>query len=53
MAKVFLRVVYGACVWHVEMNLKNKFKSKNVISIFNEVARAYKISEFTTKFFKL
>ena len=35
------------------MNLKNKFKNKSVISIFNEVARAYKISEFIATFFEL
>ncbi|KAL5552185.1 hypothetical protein UlMin_002361 [Ulmus minor] len=35
------------------MNLKNKFKSKSVVSIFNEAARAYKISEFTAKFSEL
>ena len=45
MANFFPRAVYGACVWHVEMNLKNKFKSKNVIFIVNESARAYKILE--------
>ncbi|KAL5555055.1 hypothetical protein UlMin_037291 [Ulmus minor] len=52
-AKIFLRAIYGACVWHVEKNMKNKFKSKSAISIFNEAARAYKISEFTTKFSEL
>ena len=50
MANVFLRALYRAYVWHVEMNLKNKFKSKSVISIFNEAARAYKISKFIAKF---
>ena len=43
-ANIFPRAEYGACVWYVEMNLKNKFKSKSVISIFNEATRAYKIS---------
>ncbi|KAL5580747.1 hypothetical protein UlMin_013189 [Ulmus minor] len=50
---MFTKAIYGACVWHVKINLKNKFKSKSVISIFNEAVRAYKISEFTAKFFEL
>ena len=53
MANVFPRALYGACVWYVEINLKNKFKSKSAISIFNEAARAYMISKFTAKFSEL
>ena len=52
-ANVFPIALYGACVWHLEINLKNKFKNKSVISIFNKAVRAYKILEFIAKFSKL
>ncbi|KAL5561311.1 hypothetical protein UlMin_031058 [Ulmus minor] len=52
-ATVFPQVTYGACYWHVGQNLKNRFKSKDANTIFNQAAEAYKLSEFSAKFAKL
>ena len=49
MGKEYPEITHGLCGFHMNMNLKNRFKSKVVCNLFHEASRAYRQSEFLEK----
>ncbi|KAK2638396.1 hypothetical protein Ddye_026191 [Dipteronia dyeriana] len=46
MAKEYPEIPHGLCGFHMNMNLKNRFKSHVVWNLFHEASRAHKQTEF-------
>ncbi|KAK2644974.1 hypothetical protein Ddye_020169, partial [Dipteronia dyeriana] len=49
MAKEYPELPHGFCVFHMNMNLKNIFKSHVVCKLFHEASRAHRQIEFLEK----
>ncbi|KAK2638662.1 hypothetical protein Ddye_026457 [Dipteronia dyeriana] len=49
MAKEYPEIPYGLCGFHMNMNLKNRFKSHVVCNLFHEASRAHRQTEFLEK----
>ncbi|KAK3219531.1 hypothetical protein Dsin_013501 [Dipteronia sinensis] len=53
MAKEYPEITHGLCGFHMNMNLKNIFKSHVVPNLFLETSRAHRESEFLEKIHEL
>ncbi|KAK2643814.1 hypothetical protein Ddye_019009 [Dipteronia dyeriana] len=49
MAKEYPEIPHGLCGFHMNMNLKNRFKSHVVCKLFHEASRAHRQTEFLEK----
>ncbi|KAK2661446.1 hypothetical protein Ddye_000020 [Dipteronia dyeriana] len=49
MAKEYLEIPYGICGFHININLKNRFKCHIVCNLLHEASRAHRQSEFLEK----
>ena len=49
MGKEYPEITHGLCGFHMNMNLKNRFKSHVVCNLFHEASRAHRQSEFLEK----
>ncbi|KAI9201349.1 hypothetical protein LWI28_022030 [Acer negundo] len=49
MGKEYPEITHGLCGFHMNMNLKNRFKSHVVCNLFYEASRAHRQSEFLEK----
>ncbi|KAK2641298.1 hypothetical protein Ddye_023061 [Dipteronia dyeriana] len=53
MAKEYPEIPYGLCAFHMNMNLKIRFKSHVVCKLFHEASRAHRQTEFLAKMSEL
>ncbi|XP_038891731.1 uncharacterized protein LOC120081127 [Benincasa hispida] len=49
----FPTVFHGLWTWHIEQNLVTNFKDNTVVGIFRDAARAFRMTEFQTKWDEL
>ncbi|KAK3221292.1 hypothetical protein Dsin_008317 [Dipteronia sinensis] len=49
MGKEYPEITHGLCGFHMNMNLKNRFKSQVVCNLFREASRAHRESKFLEK----
>ena len=49
MATQYPEITHGLCGFHMNMNLKNRFRSQVVCNLFHEASRAHRESEFLEK----
>ncbi|XP_062080964.1 uncharacterized protein LOC133785763 [Humulus lupulus] len=47
---VYKNAYHGACMWHLRQNIKTKFSGKGLKKLFEKMAKAYRVSEFTKLF---